>query len=79
MARDIAGDAAATVARTARTTGGRAAARDAARRALVPTLGALQRSAFALLDRMLPTVPLGAPVATDADPLDADWVIAAGC
>ena len=58
MARDIAGDAAATIARAARTTGGRAAAKEAARRALVPTLEALQRSAFALLDRMLPTVPL---------------------
>ena len=78
MARDIAGDAAATIARAGRTTGGRAAAKDAARRALLPTVEALQRSGFALLDRMLPTVPLGAPVAIDANPLDADRLIAAG-
>ena len=78
VARDIAGDAAATIARAARTAGGRAAAKDAARYALAPTLETLQRSAFTLLDRMLPTVPLRAAVATDADLLDADWLIAAG-
>jgi hypothetical protein len=72
MARHIAGDAAAAIARGERTTGGRAAAKEQARRALVPTLEALQRSAFALLDRMLPTVPLGTAIATGADPLDAD-------
>jgi hypothetical protein len=77
-ARDIAGDAATTIAREARTTGGRAAAKDAARRALLPTLQALQRSAFALLDRMLPTVALGVVCATDADPLDAERLVAAG-
>lgn len=57
LAREIAGDAAATVARGARTNG-RAAARDAARVALAPTLARLDRSAFTLLDRMLPTVAL---------------------
>jgi len=78
MARDIAGDAAATIARAARTAAGRAEAREAARRALAPTLDALQHSAFALLARMLPTVPLGTAIATDADSLDAEWLIAAG-
>ena len=58
-ARAAAGDAAAVVARTARSGTGRAAGREAARAALAPTLAALERSAFALLDRMLPTVPLG--------------------
>jgi len=67
VARDIAGDAAATIARGARATGGRAAAKEAARRALAPTLAALQRSAFALLDRMLPMVPLGAATDGAAD------------
>ena len=67
IAREIAGDAAAAVARTARAGAERAAARDAARAALAPTLEELQRSAFALLDRMLPTVALTSPVADDAD------------
>jgi len=66
-AREIAGDAAATIAREARAGAGRAAAREAARAALAPTLEELQRSAFALLDRMLPTAPLTAPVVDDAD------------
>jgi hypothetical protein len=66
VAREIAGDAAATVARTARAGADRAAARDAARTALVPTLEELQRSAFALLDRMLPTVALTPTVADGA-------------
>ena len=65
-ARAAAGDAAATVSRAARTGAGRAAARDAARSALAPTLERLQESAFGLLDRMLPTVPLAQPVAEDA-------------
>ncbi len=78
MARDIAGDAAATIARAARTAAERAEAREAARCALAPTLDALRHSAFALLDRMLPTVPLGTAVATDAGPLDAEWPIVAG-
>jgi hypothetical protein len=67
IAREIAGDAAATVAREARAGASRAAARDAARAALAPTVEDLQRSAFELLDRLLPTVPLAAPVAQDAD------------
>lgn len=60
-AREIAGDAAAMVAREARAGIGRAAARDAARQALAPTIDELRTSAFALLDRMLPTEPLSAP------------------
>ena len=77
MARDIAGDAAATTARAARTATGRAAAREATRAALAPTLDALQRSAFSLLDRMLPTTPLGAPFAGDADLSAAEQLVAA--
>ena len=46
---------------------GRAAARDAARGALAPTLTRLETSVLGLLDRMLPTeridVPLAAAVA----------------
>jgi hypothetical protein len=72
LARDIAGDAAATIARSARTAGGRSAAKDAARSALAPTVETLQRSAFLLLDRMLPTVPLEAPRAAETDLLAAD-------
>jgi hypothetical protein len=68
-AREIAGDAAATVARGARAGTGRAAARDAARAALAPTLEELRLSAFGLLDRMLPMVPLAPQVADDADQL----------
>jgi hypothetical protein len=75
-ARAAAGDAAASVSRAARGGAGsaavrasRAASRDAARAALAPTLGQLQESAFALLDRMLPMVPLAPPVAEDADEL----------
>jgi hypothetical protein len=69
LAREIAGDAAATVARGARAGAGtgRAAARDAARAALAPTVEGLQRSAFELLDRLLPTVALAASVVDDAD------------
>ncbi len=66
-AREIAGDAAATVARGARSGVERSAARDAARAALAPTVEELRRSAFALLDRMLPTVPITPPVVADAD------------
>jgi hypothetical protein len=69
LVREIAGDAAASVARGARAGGSRAAARDAARAALAPTLNDLRRSAFALLDRMLPTEPLRLPVVDDADAL----------
>ena len=56
--REIAGDCAATVARAARTGAGRAAAREAVGSALAPTLLELRHSAFALLDRMLPTEAL---------------------
>jgi hypothetical protein len=68
-AREIAGDAAATIGRDARVAGmGRAAARDAARASLSPIVAELQRSAFGLLDRMLPTVELDLPsVVGDAD------------
>ena len=66
-AREIAGDAAALVVREARVGAGRATAREAARAALGPTLEQLRRSAFTLLDRMLPTEPFVAPVAHDAD------------
>jgi hypothetical protein len=67
IAREIAGDAAATVAREARASVSRSAARDAARAALAPTVDELRRSAFGLLDRMLPTVPITPPVVADAD------------
>jgi hypothetical protein len=66
LSRDIAGDAAAMVARGARSGGGRAAAREAARLALAPTLETLQRSAFTLLDQMLPTVALAGPARVDS-------------
>ncbi len=59
IAREIAGDAAATHARVARLGVGRAAARDATRTTLAPALAELRQSAFELLDRMLPTEPLG--------------------
>ena len=72
IVREIAGDAAATVARDARAAGSRAAARDAARATLAPTLEQLRRSAFGLLDRMLPTVPLAASVVADAPRFCAD-------
>ena len=77
MTREIAGDATAMIARAARTSAGRAAAREAARCALAPTLEALQRSAFALLDRMLPTVPLVAAAGSDADRLGVGQLVAA--
>ncbi len=77
IARDIAGDAAATIARVARTAAGRAAAKAAARRALAPTLAALEHSAFALLDRLLPTVPLDPGTVTDVDVLESEQLIAA--
>jgi hypothetical protein len=60
-ARDAAG-AAWAAARDA----ARAAARDAVGDALAPTVRELQASAFDLLDRMLPTVPLELPVVEDA-------------
>jgi len=64
-ARCAAGDAAAIVTRAAQGGGSRAGARVA----LTPTIVELQRSAFRLLDRMLPTVPLGPAVAHDAGEL----------
>jgi hypothetical protein len=54
-ARAAAGDAAALAARQARASSERAATEEAVRSALAPTANALQDSALALLDRMLPT------------------------
>jgi hypothetical protein len=68
-ARAAAGDAAAAVARTARAGAGRAATQAAARAALAATLEELQEAAFALLDRMLPLMPLASPVIEDPDEL----------
>lgn len=68
-ARSAAGDAAATVSRAARAGAGRADAREAARAALAPTLTELHESAVALLDRMVPMIPLAPPVAGEADEL----------
>jgi hypothetical protein len=65
-AREIGGDAAAMIGREAGATVGRAAAREVARAALAPTLEELQESAFALLDRMLPTIPVASPVTVGA-------------
>jgi hypothetical protein len=69
-ARSAAADTAASVATDAlriQRVHGRAAARDAARQALAPTLGRLETSVLGLLDRMLPMeridVPLAAAVA----------------
>jgi len=69
-ARAAAGDAAALVVRQARAGAGRAAGREAARAALAPTLAALEQSVFVLLDRMLPTVPLGPLFRDEPVPLD---------
>jgi hypothetical protein len=74
-AGDVAGDAAWAAARAAaRAAAGAAAgdaawaaARAAAWDALAPTVAELQASAFDLLDRMLPTVPLALPVVEDAE------------
>ena len=66
-ARAAAGDAAAAAAREARAGCERAAAKRAAKAALEPTLNALNESALALLDRMLPTVEL---VGDEASRLD---------
>jgi hypothetical protein len=62
VARAIARDAARTVAREATRDAGRLAAKEAVRVALAPTLTQLEATLFALLDRMLPTVPLEPPV-----------------
>ncbi len=63
-ARAAAGDAAALLVRAARTGTSRVAAREAARRALAPTIEQLQASAFELLEEMLPTVAVELPYAT---------------
>jgi hypothetical protein len=68
VARQIGGDAAALVALDARAGVGRAAARQATRAALAPIVTELERSAFLLLDRMLPTAPIDAEVAGGARP-----------
>jgi len=68
-ARAAAGDAAAAAVREARMGTERAAAKEAARATLEPTLIRLRESAFALLDRMLPTVAFGQPAAEGADEL----------
>ena len=67
VAGDAAGAAAGAVAWAAAGAVAGAVAWDAARDALAPTVTELQESAFALLDRMLPEVPLMVPVAEDAD------------
>lgn len=74
MCREIAGYAAAIVIREARADAGqllhrapaRAGAENAARAALAPTVDTLQKSAFGLLDRMLPSVSLAAHVNHDS-------------
>ncbi len=65
-ARATAGDAAGAYVRGVCGKVTRSAAREASRTALAPTVHELQRSGFALLDRMLPTVALAVPVAPDA-------------
>jgi hypothetical protein len=66
-ARAAAADAATVVARnvlcSVQLHGGRSAARDAAREALVPIVEQLRESVFALLERMLPTEHLRIPAA----------------
>jgi hypothetical protein len=57
-ARAAAGDAAAMLARAARLRAPRGDAREAVRAALAPTHEQLRRSAFELLDHMLPTVAI---------------------
>ncbi|HYB30835.1 MAG TPA: hypothetical protein VEF89_29845 [Solirubrobacteraceae bacterium] len=74
LAREIGADAAATIGREARTGPGRSAAREAARAALAPIIEDLRDSAFSLLDRMLPTVPLAVPVADAATVASASTV-----
>jgi hypothetical protein len=69
--RATAGDGAATVARQARAGSGSTSSRAAAHGALVTTVAALQQSAFALLDRMLPTQTLAPAPADAADSLAA--------
>jgi len=61
-ARAAGGDAAAAAARSGRGAGTRVTAVDGAQAVLAPTAAALRESAFALLDRMLPTVIAELPV-----------------
>ena len=70
-AREIAGDAAAMVAREARAGSERAAVTEAARLALAPIIVELHSSAFGLLDRILPTVPLPTPETEPSEPVAA--------
>jgi hypothetical protein len=63
----VAGAGAAAGAAAGDAAGAGAAAGDAAKDALAPTISELHESAFVLLDRMLPTVPLVVPAAADAD------------
>ena len=65
-ARATAGDAAGAYVRAREGRATRAAARMAATSILRPTIEQLQRSGFELLDRMLPTVALVLPTASDA-------------
>jgi hypothetical protein len=69
-ARVLAGDAATIAAQLALCASpppeGRAAAKEAARAALAPTVERLRQSVFGLLDRMLPTEPVSARSAVSA-------------
>ena len=69
LARTVATEAATRAARDAASSvKGRAAAKRAARAALEPTVRELERSAFELLDQLLPTVALGLPTDAGAPP-----------
>jgi hypothetical protein len=76
LARDISGDAAALVGREVRDARSGYAAREALRAALSPALEGLQVSAFALLDRMLPTVDHGVLAAEPFHPARAEQPLA---
>ena len=69
--RAVAGDGAAAASCQARGRRGGTSSRAAARGALITTGAALHESAFALLDRMLPTEPLAPPAADVTDGLAA--------
>lgn len=71
--RAAAGDGAAAVSRQARAGSRSTNSRAAARGALVMTITALQQSAFALLERMLPTQTLTPPSADATDDLAAAY------
>ncbi len=72
--RAAAGDGAAAASCQARGRGGRTSSRTAARGALITTGAALQESAFALLDRMLPTETLAPAPADVTDSLAATYL-----